>query len=132
MKTSQDGFAKQKVSLKIAFASKDNIYVNQHFGWCKEFFIYEIKGDSYTFVKSVDSSLEIDDEVEKLMYKIECIEDSDILYVQQIGPKASRMVNASKIFPMQSSVENEKIEDILNKIIKMQDNPPIWNIRLIR
>ena len=31
--------------MKIAFASTDNIHVNQHFGWCKEFYIYEIVED---------------------------------------------------------------------------------------
>lgn len=117
--------------MKIAFASKDNIHVNEHFGWCKEFFIYEINGDKFSFIKSVDSSIEIDDEIDKLTYKIECIEDADILYVQQIGPKASMMVKSCKIFPMQSSRENEKIEDVLNSLIKMQENPPIWMRRLL-
>lgn len=117
--------------MKIVFASKDNIHVNEHFGWCKEFYIYEITGSSYNFVKSVDSSIEIDNEIDKLTYKIECLEDSDILYVQQIGPKASMLVKSAKIFPMQSSRENELIDDILNKLIKMQDNPPIWMRRLL-
>lgn len=117
--------------MKIAFASKDNIYVNQHFGWCKEFYIYEISGEEYTFIKAIDSSIEIEDEIEKLTYKIECLEDSDILYVQQIGPKASMMVKSCKIFPMQSSKENEKIVDVLNSLIKMKSNPPIWMRRLI-
>lgn len=117
--------------MRIAFASKDNIHVNQHFGWCKEFYIYEIKGEEYTFIKAIDSSIEIEDEIEKLTYKIECLEDSDILYVQQIGPKAAMMVKKCQIFPMQSSKEDEKIEDVLNALIKMQDNPPIWMRRLI-
>ena len=118
--------------MKIAFASKDNIYVNQHFGCCKEFYIYEIIGNEYTFLRAVDSSLEIDDEIEKLSYKIECLEDSDILYVQQIGPKASMMVKSCKIFPMQASKENEKIVDILEQLIKMQENPPLWMRRLLQ
>ena len=117
--------------MKIAFASKDNIYVNQHFGWCKEFYIYEIIGNDFNFIKAVDSSIEIEDEIDKLTYKIECLEDSDILYVQQIGPKAAMMVKASKVFPMQSSKENEKIHDVLNTLIKMKENPPIWMRRLI-
>jgi nitrogen fixation protein NifX len=117
--------------MRIAFASKDNIHVNEHFGWCKEFHLYEIVGDEYTFLKSIDSSIEIDDEIDKLTYKIECLENSDILYVQQIGPKASMMVKSAKVFPMQASAENEKIEDVLNKLIKMKENPPIWMRRLI-
>lgn len=117
--------------MKIAFASKDNIHVNEHFGWCKEFYVYEISGDSFSFVKSIDSSLDIEDEIDKLTYKIECLEDSDILYVQQIGPKASMMVKQAQVFPMQATKENEKIEDVLNSLIRMQENPPIWMRRLI-
>ena len=117
--------------MKIAFASKDNIHVNEHFGWCQKFYIYEIKGDDYAFVKEVDSSQNIEDEVDKLTYKIECLEQSDILYVQQIGPKASRMVKASQVFPLQASKENEKIEEVLQSLIKMKSNPPIWMKRLL-
>ena len=117
--------------MKIAFASKDNIHVNQHFGWCQEFYQYEIKDDSFEFIKTIDSSRQIEDEIDKLTYKIECLEESDILYVQQIGPKASQLVKAHKIFPMQSAKEGEKIEDILNLLIKMKNNPPLWMKRLL-
>jgi nitrogen fixation protein NifX len=117
--------------MKIAFATTDNIHVNQHFGWAKEFIIYEIIDTTFTLLKKVDSSIEIEDEIDKLTYKIECLEESDVLVVQQIGPKASRMVQSCGIFPMQTSNENEKIEDILNKLIKMKDNPPIWMQRLL-
>lgn len=117
--------------MKIAFASKDNVHVNQHFGWCKEFYIYEITGEEFEFLRSIDSSIEIDDEVDKLTYKIQCCEDCDILYVQQIGPKASRMVKASGIFPMQSAKEGETIEEVLKKFIKMKQNPPIWMKRFL-
>lgn len=117
--------------MKIAFATTDDIHVNQHFGWCKEFSIYEIIGEEFRFIKKVDSSIEIEDEIDKLTYKIECLEESDILVVQQIGPKASRMVQSSGVFPMQTSNDNEKIEDILKKLIAMKQNPPIWMQRLL-
>ena len=117
--------------MKIAFATTDDIHVNQHFGWCKEFSIYEIIGEEFRFIKKVDSSIEIEDEIDKLTYKIECLEESDVLVVQQIGPKASRMVQSCGVFPMQTSNDNEKIEDILKKLIAMKQNPPIWMQRLL-
>ena len=52
--------------------------------------------------------------------------------MQQIGPKASMMVKSCKIFPMQASKENEKITDILEQLIKMQENPPLWMRRLLQ
>lgn len=118
--------------MKVAFASKDNVEVNEHFGWCKEFFIYEVLDDGYKFLSSIDSSLQKDKETEKLIYKIECIEDCDILYVQQIGPKASQMVKSSNIFPLQASKDDEKIEDILKQFVKMRKNPPLWLKRVMQ
>lgn len=117
--------------MKIAFATTDDIHINQHFGWSKAFTLYEIIENKFSFVKKVDSSLEIEDEIDKLTYKIECLEEVDILVVQQIGPKASRMVQTCGIFPMQTSNNSEKIEDILNKLILMKENPPIWMKRLL-
>lgn len=119
--------------MKIAFASLDGIHVNQHFGWCKTFYLYEIEGDDYNFVEEIDSSIEIEEEIEKLTYKISCIEEkADILYVLQIGPKAANMVKMSGVFPLKAANENEEIKNVLNSLIKMKNsNPPIWMRRLI-
>ena len=118
--------------MKIAFASKDGISVNQHFGWCETFFIYEVTKDDYTFLEQVDSSLQIDNEAEKLEYKINCLLDSDIVCVAQIGPKASSLVKSAGIFPLKSSSETEKIEDVISNLQKLiVNNPPLWLQRII-
>lgn len=118
--------------MKIAFASKDNKHINQHFGWCETFFIYEIFEDDYTLINEIDSSLKFDNEVEKLEYKISSLEDSDIVYVLQIGPKAAAMVQSAGIYPMKSSHEGEKIEDVIRSLQKlMKNNPPLWLKRII-
>lgn len=118
--------------MKIAFASRDGVYVNEHFGWCKQFYLYEITKESFLFVKILNSSDEITDEINKLTYKIECLEDAHIVYVAQIGPKASTMVKASGIFPMQSTIENEKISDVITQIMSLAaTNPPLWMQRIL-
>jgi nitrogen fixation protein NifX len=118
--------------MKIAFASKDGIFVNEHFGWCEKFFIYEVDGEEHTFVDERDSSLKFDEEVDKLEYKINCLEDSDIVYVSQIGPKAANMVKSVGIYPMKSSSENERIEDVLVSLKKLiKNNPPLWLQRIL-
>jgi len=122
-------------SIKIAFASKDNIHVNQHFGWAEKFFLYEIdleKG-SFELLKEIDSSQEHSDEVDKLVYKITCVEEADIIYVAQIGPKASNMVKKANIFPLKASSESEKIEESLKTLLKLatQDNSPLWLKRIV-
>jgi len=118
--------------MKVAFASKDNEFVNQHFGWCETFYIYEVTEDDFSLINEVDSSLKFNNESEKLTYKISCLEDSDIVYVSQIGPKASTMVQSANIYPMRSSHEGEKIEDVIVSLQKlMKENPPLWLKRII-
>jgi len=118
--------------IKIAFASKDNIHVNQHFGWCEKFYIYEVSGETFSLVDEVDSSLKKEEEVEKLTYKIECVDGCDIIYVSQIGPKAANMVQSAGIYPMRSVSEDEKIEDVISSIQKMiNGNAPLWLKRIL-
>ena len=118
--------------IKIAFASKDGEHVNEHFGWCERFYIYGVDTDGYELIKEVDSSKKHEQEVDKLEYKIECIDNSDILYVTKIGPKAANMVKYAGTFPMKSSSEDEKIIDVIKSIQKlMGDNPPLWLKRIL-
>ena len=118
--------------MKIAFASTDNLLVNDHFGWCKCFYMYEIKDDSYTFLKAIDASAELSDESEKLGYKIECVKEAQILYVAQIGPKASTLVRNAGIFAMRATKEDESIKEVLESLLKLlKNNPPLWMQRLL-
>jgi nitrogen fixation protein NifX len=118
--------------MKIAFASTDSIHVNQHFGWCEKFYIYDVDGDGYKFIKDVDSSQKHDDEIDKLEYKIECLDNSDIVYTSQIGPKAANMVKLAGVFPMKATSEDEKIDEILSSMQKMiNGNPPLWMKRIL-
>ncbi len=118
--------------IKIAFASKDNVYVNQHFGWCEKFFIYQITPTDSQFVQEIDASLKQESEVDKLNYKIACLDESDIVYVLQLGPKASAMVKSAGVYPMQSSGETQKIDEVITALQKMmQDNTPLWLKRIM-
>ena len=69
----------------IAFASSDGISVNQHFGWSKSFELYRITQESAEFIKTLDSSQDaIEDEHEKLAYKIGTVKEADIMFCTQI------------------------------------------------
>ena len=118
--------------MKIAFASTDNIHVNDHFGWCKCFYLYEIKDDAFTFLKDLPSPNEIAEEGDKLSYKIQCLEDANILCASHIGPRASLMVKGSGIFVLKTEKENEPIETLLNTLITLKNtNPPLWMQRFL-
>ena len=118
--------------MKIAFASTDNIHVNDHFGWCKCYYLYEIKDDTFTFLKALPSPNEIAEEGDKLSYKIQCLEDANILCASHIGPRASLMVKSSGIFVLKTEKENEPIESLLNTLIALKNsNPPLWMQRFL-
>jgi len=114
----------------ISFASLDGIHANQHFGWCEKFYMYNVDENESFFIKEIHSSLKYDDEVDKLEYKINCIQNSDIVCVSQIGPKAANLVQQFGIYPMRSS--EEKIEDILKSLQNIiRNNPPLWLQRIL-
>lgn len=118
--------------ITVAIASTDNVHVNQHFGWCEKFFIYEVDKSGYSLIREADASQKHEDEIDKLIYKIESLGQSDIVYVTQIGPKAANMVKKVGIYPMRSSQENETIETVLSSIQKMvAGSAPLWLQRII-
>ena len=118
--------------MKIAFASTDNVHVNDHFGWCKCFYLYEIKDHTFTFLKALPSPNEIESEGDKLSYKIQCLEDANIVCASHIGPRASLMVKSSGIFVLKTEKENESIEALLNTLIALKNsNPPLWMQRFL-
>ena len=116
--------------MNIAFASSDGIVIDQHFGWSKRFYLFDVDDTGAELVGTIDSSQEIEDEHAKLSYKIETISDADIMYCSQIGPKASKMVQAAGIHPVRIA-DGEKIESAIKQIQAMlNDNPPMWLLRI--
>ncbi|WP_024953567.1 NifB/NifX family molybdenum-iron cluster-binding protein [Sulfurospirillum arcachonense] len=114
----------------ISFASLDGINVNEHFGWCERFYMYEVNENDFSLIKEIDSSIKHDDEIDKLEYKINCLENSDMVCVSQIGPKAANLVQKCGIYPMKSS--DDTIEGVLKSLQNMiKDNPPLWLQRIL-
>jgi nitrogen fixation protein NifX len=117
--------------IKITFASKDGLHVNEHFGWCEKFYMYSLDEEKIEFLKEIDSSQKHEAEFDKLEYKIECLEDSNIVYVLQIGPKAANMVNLAGIYPLKAKDESEKIEDVLEHLQSLlKEDTPLWLKRI--
>lgn len=116
--------------MRIAFASSTGEKIDQHFGWSKTFHLYEVDKEDATLLKVIESSDEPEEEVAKLNYKIGTIEEADILYCTQIGPKASKMVQAAGIHPVQV----KEGEDLLGAIGQIQEmlntQPPLWLLRI--
>lgn len=119
--------------MKIAFASKDGVYVNEHFGWCQKFYLYDINKEGIRDLGTADASLDYEEESDKLAYKIECLGESDIVCVAQIGPKAANLLQSAGIYPLRSTNENEIIASITNTLYRYlsDDHAPMWFKRIM-
>ncbi len=116
--------------MRIAFASSTGEKIDQHFGWSKTFHLYDVDKESATLLKVIDSSEEPEEEVAKLNYKIGTIEEADIMYCTQIGPKASKMVQAAGIHPVRVA-EGEDLQGAIAQIHEMLNTqPPMWLLRI--
>lgn len=116
--------------MNIAFASSSGEAVDQHFGWSKKFYLYKVSKEESELLGVIDSSEEPEGEKEKLNYKIGTINEADIMYCTQIGPTASKMVQAAGIHPVRVA-EGENIAEAIAKLQEMlAENPPMWLLRI--
>lgn len=110
--------------MKIAFATKNNITIDDHFGWCRQFAVYEVNPSGFKFheLRNVPDG---GDEVDKIDKRIDAIKDCAILYCSQIGPVAAARVIRERIHPIKVS-QPEPIDAVLKKMTEVLKKPPIW------
>lgn len=116
--------------MNIAFASSDGKVIDQHFGWSKTFHLFKVSKEGFELLEVIDSSDEPEGEKEKLNYKIGTIGEADIMYCTQIGPTASKMIQAAGVHPVRVA-EGEGIEEAIFKLQEMlNDAPAPWLLRI--
>jgi len=117
--------------MKVAFATKDLVSVDEHFGWAKQFAVYEITKDGFKLSEVVKSEESPENEDDKINSKIDAVRGCAIVYCQAIGPTAAARVVKAQIHPIK--VEKAiPIEEALNSLVRMLNgNPPPWIKRII-
>ncbi len=116
--------------MKVGFATNDNILINDHFGWAKNFAVYEINGDGFKFLENRYFEEEIE-ELSKIDKKIEGLQDLKIIFVESIGGTAAARVVKSGIHPIKSK-PNDKIESVMEELqAVLSKNPPPWLKKII-
>jgi nitrogen fixation protein NifX len=128
--------------MKVAFATTDGINVDEHFGRCGRFVIYEMGAAGAWRVgervfsegrdKSVESTKgmgkEHDDAVE---IKVDALSDCAIVYVTNIGGPSAARLSRRGIMPVKVK-EAVGIEESVDKLMDMiKGNPPPWLRKLV-
>lgn len=118
--------------LKIAFATSDGSRVDQHFGWCRRFDVYEVTADGAYLLASRTLERPAEEEDVKIASRLEVVRDCAILNVCAIGGAAAAQVVAAGIHPMKVT-EGVPVPDLLARFqAVLAGNPPPWLRKVLR
>jgi nitrogen fixation protein NifX len=112
--------------MKVAFTSSTGQMIDQHFGQCQTFQIWEIGPDAAEPLTTVSAITSAEDEEDRIAARANALTDCAIVYTMQIGGPAAAKLVAKKIHPMKTNSEVpvaaivEKLQEVL------RGNPPPW------
>jgi nitrogen fixation protein NifX len=121
--------------MKIAFTTNDLVHIDAHFGWAKKIVVYEVTPNGYEFLETLEffGNLQEDGNEDKLVPKLNALSDCTIVYVSAIGGSAAARLIQRNITPIKARSEEEKIDEVLNKFVKLlNSNPPPWLRKVLR
>ena len=120
----------EKGTLRVAFATKDGVHINDHFGWAKFFVLYDISKESSKKAGQIlfeeTKGEEACDPDKKNFVKIDSLKDCHIVYSQQIGGPAAARLTRNKIHPLVVKGD-PPIQKVLGDLKKVLNGPiPPW------
>lgn len=120
-------FVLQKgVPMKVAFTSTNGEMIDQHFGQCTSFHVWEIGPDQAVPLPSISAITSAEDEEDRIAARAAAIAGCAIVYTMQIGGPAAAKLVARKIHPMKTNAE-VPVSEIVSKLQEvLQGNPPPW------
>ena len=112
--------------MKIAFTTSTGETIDQHFGQCHSFHIWEVGPEQAAFLETVNVGEHGSDEEDRIAARAKVLSDCAIVYTMQIGGPAAAKLVAHKIHPMKTNSEVslkvtvERFQEVL------RGNPPPW------
>jgi len=127
-----DSDAALGLGIKIGFATKDMVAVNQHFGSAESLAIYDITPDSYKFLEVFQfGQLAQDGNEGKLEEKIAALDGCAAVYCHAIGASAVRQLLAKSVQPVKIT-DNIAIKDLIELLQQeMRSGPSSWLAKAI-
>jgi len=112
--------------MKIAFTTSDGSMIDQHFGQCESFQIWEIGPEQAAFLESVTTEAHGSDEEDRIAARAKILSDCAIVYTMQIGGPAAAKLVAQKIHPMKTNAVVSLPETVARLQEVLRGNPPPW------
>ncbi len=107
------------MSHKVAIASSDGKFVNQHFGRAQQFLIVELRDDgSYEYLETRKNkpTCTVEGHDSSIEDSLDLISDCDGVLVSQVGPGAADMLISRGIQPI---IIPMLIDDALKKVYEL-------------
>lgn len=112
--------------MKVAFTSSTGDRIDQHFGQCTSFHVWEIGPDTAQSLTTVSAVTTAEDEEDRITARADAISGCSIVYTMQIGGPAAAKLVARKIHPMKTTTETP-VSDAIGKLQRvLRENPPPW------
>ena len=112
--------------MRVAFTSSTGEIIDQHFGQCQSFQIWEIGPDSAEQISTLSGITADGDEEDRITARATALADCAIVYTMQIGGPAAAKLVAKKIHPMKTNTE-VPVAEVVGKLQEvLRGNPPPW------
>lgn len=115
--------------MKVAFATTDCEHINAHFGWADLLAVYEVSLEGYELVENREfpNNGKEDGNEDKIIPKLEGLQDCTIVYVSAIGGSAAARLINKGITPIKSQSEEDGITATLDRLVQtLKGSPPPW------
>lgn len=112
--------------MKVAFTSSSGETIDQHFGQCQNFHVWEIGPDEATQSAVISGITCEGDEEDRISARANALSDCAIVYTMQIGGPAAAKLVARKIHPMKTNTEVPVAEMVSKLQEVLRGNPPPW------
>lgn len=121
--------------IRVAFASSDGIIVDDHFGWARSFFLFDVSADGFKksgrIICESETSEGANNE-DKLEAKIDALRGCHIVYSRAIGGPAAARLTRQRIQPLiaKDEVDIVRLIEMLREV--MNGPMPPWLRKITR
>ncbi len=112
--------------MRIAFTSSTGEMIDQHFGQCQNFHVWEVGPAEAHPVETVFVGGHGTDEEDRIAARAKALADCAIVYTMQIGGPAAAKLVALKIHPMKTNTEVSLTATVERLQEVLRGNPPPW------
>lgn len=106
-------------SIRVAIASNTGALLNGHFGSCIRFLVYQLSKEECRLI-DIRSTIEADNADDRNLFRVQLINDCQVLFVQSIGGPAAAKVIRADIYPI-------KVPDVIDAVEKLTEFQQVFD-----